>query len=320
MKCLHPISVVIADKEAGRFYDHALMQVPCGKCAACLHNKRSEWVMRLSERQRVATTAYFVTLTYDDNHLFYYSESDWTPTLYKPHVKEFLHKLINKGQSRWQNELKRKGMSYKERKSNRVKIDYFLVGEYGDDFDRPHYHFVIFDYPTDRETLTLDCQQVWNKQTTIVDVRYASGPLINYLTKYMLKDDDVDYNAMFVISPFRLMSKGIGKSFVSDAAAIRYAKTGNYVSSIGNAKYAIPRYLRDKLDKCYYSKLGINPNDDDFYYALHADRYQNAKAQQVASSRLMLKLGISVPSADDVEWQLKYHNKVIKQSKKLRKK
>ena len=45
--------------------------IPCGKCYACECSSRAEWALRMKYefRDKRNTSAYFLTLTYDDEHL-----------------------------------------------------------------------------------------------------------------------------------------------------------------------------------------------------------------------------------------------------------
>lgn len=61
VKCLHPL--VLRDP---RGYPY---QVPCGKCVACLNNKRSSLSLKLRLEEYTSKYCYFLTLTYDDDNL-----------------------------------------------------------------------------------------------------------------------------------------------------------------------------------------------------------------------------------------------------------
>lgn len=52
------------------------MTVRCGKCLACKKAKQQSWAMRLHADMRKASTAYFITLTYNDFHLKYGDPED----------------------------------------------------------------------------------------------------------------------------------------------------------------------------------------------------------------------------------------------------
>jgi len=47
------------------------VEVPCGKCIYCMETKRSVWTFRILQELKVAETARFVTLTYDEKYLPY---------------------------------------------------------------------------------------------------------------------------------------------------------------------------------------------------------------------------------------------------------
>ena len=49
-------------------YAKPFRDVPCGKCAACMQRKRSEWSVRLQNELQYASSAAFITLTYSDEY------------------------------------------------------------------------------------------------------------------------------------------------------------------------------------------------------------------------------------------------------------
>lgn len=61
VKCFNPL--VLRDP---RGYPY---QVPCGKCVACQNNKRSSLSLKLRLEEYTSKYCYFLTLTYDDEHL-----------------------------------------------------------------------------------------------------------------------------------------------------------------------------------------------------------------------------------------------------------
>lgn len=89
---------------------------PCGQCLNCRINKGREWQHRLLLEQASHADSVFVTLTYDDDHISVNGE------LNREHTTQFLKSLRNQGK----------------------KYRYFLVGEYGNQSGRPHYHCAIF--------------------------------------------------------------------------------------------------------------------------------------------------------------------------------
>ena len=84
MECLHPIWILPKDCVNGASHLHkevpkryrdiypmyrGYIQVPCGKCIACLRNRQNAMVSRLYAEADKRGSFAFVTLTYDDEHL-----------------------------------------------------------------------------------------------------------------------------------------------------------------------------------------------------------------------------------------------------------
>ena len=75
----------------------AWTEVPCGKCIYCMETKRSVWTYRILQELKVAETARFVTLTYDEKHIPYTATYGGYRYGYqgKTYVWEPKHKLTN---------------------------------------------------------------------------------------------------------------------------------------------------------------------------------------------------------------------------------
>ena len=109
MICTSPISIK---------GDNGYMFVPCGQCIACRINHAKEWATRIYGESRMHDENIFLTLTYDDEHL------PKDNSVHKDEVQRFMKRL-------------RKAV-YPD------KVRYFLCGEYGGQFGRPHYHVILF--------------------------------------------------------------------------------------------------------------------------------------------------------------------------------
>lgn len=96
--------------------------VRCGKCMDCRLSAAHEWSIRVMHECKMYDSNVFVTLTYDDGNL----PGDYG--LDYRHFQLFLHRL---------------------RKSVPGRGRFFMCGEYGERFGRPHYHAVLFncDFP-----------------------------------------------------------------------------------------------------------------------------------------------------------------------------
>jgi len=159
--CLAPVTL---KKDSVRQYvlDVSPVQtVPCGKCLECMKLRANSWFIRLDNEMSVSSSACFVTLTYDDEHLPY--TDDGNMTLDFKDTQKFFKRLRKR-----------------HFKNSKAKIKYFLVGEYGSISNRPHYHAIIFSaYSTD------DILDSWNLGH--VHIGSVSPASIYYTLKYCMK-------------------------------------------------------------------------------------------------------------------------------------
>jgi len=93
----------------------------CGQCLPCRINRQRLWSHRLLLEQKMHEASSFVTLTYDEDHL---PEGG---TLVPKHAQDWLKRL-------------RKALEP-------GSLRFYLVGEYGDQTQRPHYHAALFGLP-----------------------------------------------------------------------------------------------------------------------------------------------------------------------------
>ena len=157
-------------------------RVPCGKCLPCQKKRRSEWSLRLEHEYMFSDSAFFITLTYDENSLPRTKEG--YPTLVKKHVQNYVKRLRNDHVRYVTQQLK---ISKKEVKNVSKPIRYYTVGEYGSKTRRPHYHILLFNY--DIANISPLSNQWKNTNTNIsyghVDIGTVTASSINYVTKYM---------------------------------------------------------------------------------------------------------------------------------------
>lgn len=187
-------------------------RVPCGKCLPCQKKRRSEWSLRLEHEYMFSDSAFFITLTYDENSLPRTKEG--YPTLVKKHVQNYIKRLRNDHVRYVTQQLK---ISKKEVKNVSKPIRYYTVGEYGSKTRRPHYHILLFNY--DIANISPLSNQWKNTNTNIpyghVDIGTVTASSINYVTKYMFKPFSRKDKR---IRPFSLMSKKpiIGQAYIDN--------------------------------------------------------------------------------------------------------
>lgn len=280
MKCLKP---VLIDTDEIDLYPSGKLYVPCGKCEACRNSDSLSWRIRLKEHFRSSNNAYFVTLTYDDNHLpfrkctDFYGKEHIAPTVNKKDVQNFFKRFRRRFEECYGDEEK--------------KFSYFLVSEYGPTTYRPHYHAILFNVPklsyvpnVQDFKITEEIYKIWGNGFIKLDKCNESR--IAYCTKYMSCVTEIpDY----LPKPFRLISKGIGINFLNKEELVKwYKKTlANYYQH-GLYKLSLPRYYKDKLfdedDKRVIRELNYirlqNEENHTFHYSFEPGAVKALKDKQ----------------------------------------
>ena len=210
--------------------NHALL-VPCGRCIGCRLDYSRQWAERCIHEAKEHQYNYFLTLTYDDDHLPI-GEKGFA-TLIEDEVSAFMKRL-------------RKAM---KKECGVDNIRFFACGEYGDGngdspdihvMFRPHYHIILFNCPLpdlqERHPIMVDgklkmirqydsngelllfsplVHRAWQQRGTaqIGQVTYESAAYVaRYVVKKLYGKDGLAYSDQGVIPPFVRMSRmpGIG--------------------------------------------------------------------------------------------------------------
>ncbi len=222
MNCLSPISVKV---KTGR------QVVPCGRCHACLSKLRQEWYVRCYYELKRSQNAYFVTLTYNDENINWSDQG--YPSLNKREMQNFFKIL---------------------RKRLKTKFKYFIVGEYGTETHRPHYHVLFFDLLNDLKATDRLLSDCWKKGH--IDIGYVKAASINYVLKYMIQPFDKNESDREI--PFRLMSQKppIGDNYITERKSWHLKDNTRFYAEILGVKYPLPRYFKEKI----YSKVERQSN------------------------------------------------------------
>jgi len=142
--------------------------LPCGRCIGCRLEKSRQWAIRCLNEAQLHENNAFITLTYDEDHL---PENN---SLQLIDVQKFYKKLRKK---------------YK-------KFKYYQCGEYGERFQRPHYHACIFGIDIADKVLwsvrsgvklyrSESLEKIWGLGfVTVGEVTFESAA---YVARYVLK-------------------------------------------------------------------------------------------------------------------------------------
>ena len=230
------------------------MEVNCGKCEYCRKLWINDWATRLQMQKQMSYLTLCMTLTYNQENLPI--SENGCPTLSKDDIQKFF-KRVRKTISK----------DYKD-----VSIQYFISGEYGSSYLRPHYHLILYINTNNKSYTKYDFQTIcldkWKKG--YIDFKPTSNLSVRYLAKYMGKTTGVSEYAESnnLPLPFILMSR-------RPAIGAKYLEIGNnfeqHFKSLEDCKihlpglgsYLIPRYIRRKVTehlpkeykKQYYQKL-----------------------------------------------------------------
>lgn len=200
--------------------------VPCGKCPACLQNKRLEWVTRLKAELADNDFALFVTLTYDEKHLGRVLE------------------VMTRNQKSVNHFFKRSVQLFLKRLRKKRSLRYFIVNEYGDRTGRPHFHGILYFKGIKlSQDLYDDITKAW--QNGFVQYGTATPASIAYVTKYIMKHVTGDMRS-FILSSRK---PGIGDTYILKNK--EYHKSTLNISTMRFEGFTVPlpRLQRDKIKK-----------------------------------------------------------------------
>lgn len=228
------------------------IQIPCGKCIGCRIDYKRSWADRLTYHAiGKEGLSWFVTLTYDDEHLEHLPRSN-VPNVFSLNFddcSDFIKMLRNKFRS--------------------SHIDFYASGEYGTSEMRPHFHLILFNVPlNDLEfwkvndtgvpiyisNLILDC---WRGRgfATVQEFSWTSAAYTaNYVEKKLNGAAAAEYDAYGLFPEKSRCSRrpGIAHEYYlenyEDIWKNNGLSVGRDVNSSGHL--GIPRYFRKLACDC----------------------------------------------------------------------
>jgi len=267
-RCFNPrtIALVKPIERTGEILTH--VNVPCGRCGNCIIRRRMEWCFRMEEEMKVSKIAYFVTLTYDPENVVWDKYGNMVLVKTSLDSKRFFRqrKGLSEVPDKYLRKMKMKDHGWRDNSAQgyikrlRItqercksvlwehfynsllpsdKMKYFLVGEYGERFGRPHLHMIVFN----------GCRKLIDECWGFgdVQVKECTSETIAYCTKYMDKwrDKKQDWSKP---KEFNVQSEGLGKAFAERMA--KFYKENLEINFCMNGKgimIPMPRYLRYKM-------------------------------------------------------------------------
>lgn len=202
----------------------------CGQCMHCRLNRRRLWTHRIMLESLKHSSSSFVTLTYNDDNL------PDGGTLVPDDPKKWLKRF--------------------RRAIEPLQVRYYLVGEYGDRTERPHYHLALFGAG---QEFTDIIEKTWKKGHVMVGTltKDSASYIAGYVTKKMTKKDDPRLNGRYPEFARMSLKPGIGATAMRDVADALETEFGVDIIeenqdvplslSHGGKSYPLGPYLRRKL-------------------------------------------------------------------------
>lgn len=181
------------------------------------------WSARIFEEIRVSSSAAFLTMTYAEEKLVY-EVATRERAFEKTHVQNFFKRIRRS----------------EERRQVYGGLKYYATAETGGRFDRPHYHAIVTNLHLDTLGRLVD---LWGHG--FVHVGKAEPASVNYVTGYCINDWHGKKGS--VTRPFSLMSKGIGKRYLTPEVIAWHQEGLRGWYENNGVKSPMPRYFKEKV-------------------------------------------------------------------------
>ena len=248
------------------------VQLPCGQCIGCRLEYARQWAVRCVHEAQLHEKNCFLTLTFNNENL--------SPNL-------------SLDKSDFQKFMKRLRKKYP--RDSYGRISYYMCGEYGENFGRPHYHACIFgfDFPDkvlwkttkDGQKLYTSeiLQSLWQNQgyCVIGDVTFESAAYVaRYITKKIKgKSADDYYNGRLPEYTACSRRPSIGLEWIQKFHSDVY----NYDELICRGKKMRPSRYYDK----FYEK-----NFPDSYSEIKQSREDSVHLQALSSESDLSRMNV----------------------------
>lgn len=246
--CFHPLCIRLPDGRS--------QIVRCGKCLSCLEHRQAGWIARLTDEfNSYPDGVYFVTLTYDDEHvpMMYVGDGVYKPAISTTDIKKFHADLRKRFQQGFylDRTLQKAGWSSEPTRISlpECHFKYYVTSEYGPNGTRrPHYHGFYSNMLEDEDLVFDLFQSIWGKGFVTVE-KGRSEACAAYVSKYLVNDSLVPYDIRLP-KPRAWISKGLGKYYLDDPVMVDWHRSAplahQFVMQNGR-KGILPRYWRDKI-------------------------------------------------------------------------
>lgn len=240
------------------------LTLPCGQCIGCRLERSRQWAVRCMHEASMHTDNCFITLTYDDKHVPHDYSLDYVD------FQLFLKRLRKK----------------------HGKLRFFMCGEYGETYGRPHFHACIFGF-------RFSDMYPWRKSAAGFELSRSAD--LEFLWPLGTAEiGEVTFESAAYVARY-LMSKVTGRD-----AAKHYEMTDGYTGEIyAREPEFIRMSLRPGIGATWYAKYSseVFPLDrvvvaghectPPRYYKKLLDASPGFVSDQVEHSRYLMSLRLS---------------------------
>ncbi|AXH77095.1 MAG: replication initiator protein [Microviridae sp.] len=281
------------------------LRVPCGNCQFCRLKRSRHWAIRCMHEASLYLPSFdnplarsncFITLTYNNAHLPEHN------TLVKDDFKNFMKRLRKRFVPKCPYP---KGHSDRSSWFRQNGIRYYMCGEYGSKYSRPHYHALLFNFNFDFDKYfwqkspsgsdlyrSPSLEAAWSDKngsigySSVADLTFDSAAYVaRYvmkkingdaaLTRYAVIDEDSGEVLFDKVPEYNAMSRkpGIARDWISKHYKDVYSNDSVVVK---NTEYSPPKFYDN-----YYEL--VSPED---LYNIKQARLNKAKSLVLPESRL----------------------------------
>lgn len=249
----HIIKVVSRDFDGNEYSKAGFRQIPipCGHCIGCRLKYSRIWADRMLAESLYHESNYFVTLTYDNDHLPPCRDGSPVHSLVKRDVQLFMKRL--------------------RKMFPEQKIRFYACGEYGSESMRPHYHLILFGLKLNDLTVlsknklnqfyftSESFSKLWTFGFHIItSVSWDTCAYVaRYVTKKQTGVNSSVYEKYNFAPEFSLMSNkpGIGRDFFDDRKEELYAYGSISLPDQQGSKKILPNKYYDNLFDIEYPEV-----------------------------------------------------------------
>lgn len=234
MACFHP-RTAYQPIGGGRllFSEHPdarPIKLPCGRCVGCKLEHSRQWAIRCQHESQLHLQNSYITLTFSNEAL---------------HARdpEHAHRAQSLNHNDWQ-------LFAKRLRKKCGPFRFYMAGEYGEKFSRPHYHAILFGIGfADRIPDRTNRQGQWLYTSKLLDSIWGNG----YATIGDVSFESAAYVARYVM-----------KKITGNMADDHYKRVDPHT---GEIYWLLPEYnrmsLKPGIGKNWYLKYQTDVTNDD---------------------------------------------------------